>query len=96
MFIHCFAFRWKDGTTEAQKEQAALEIRALQGQIPGLLETLVGVNTSPRGRGYEFGGVMRFTSRAAFTFYNDHPAHEQLLTWLLPIIDPMELDFEIP
>ena len=48
MFIHMFAFRWKQGVTEDQKQRVVNEIRKLQGQIPGLLETSVGFNVSPR------------------------------------------------
>lgn len=94
MYIHIFAFKWRPVTTEAQKEQAAEEIRAFQGTIPDLLETAVGVNRSPRGQGYTFGGVMKFQDRAAYETYATHPAHEALLSWLLPLIEPMELDFE--
>src|SRR5882724_2712247 len=49
MYMHMFAFRWKPGVTEEQKRRVVAEIRALQGQIPGLLETAVGMNISPRG-----------------------------------------------
>lgn len=40
MVIHTFAFRWKPGVTQDQKQRAITEIRNLQGRIPGLLETL--------------------------------------------------------
>jgi hypothetical protein len=94
MFIHTFAFRWKPTITDDQKQHAIQEIRALQGQIPGLLETLVGVNISPRSQGYELGGVMKFADRASLDAYGDHPVHQKLLTWLMPLIDPLEVDFE--
>jgi hypothetical protein len=94
MVIHTFSFRWKPGTTDAQKQRAQTEIQALQGQIPGLLETYTGVNFSPRSQGYEFGGVMKFTDRATLEAYGTHPIHQQLLSWLMPLIDPVELDFE--
>jgi hypothetical protein len=93
MCIHVFAFRWKPGVTEEQKEKVAIEIRKLQGQIPGLLETYVGKNFSPKGQGYEFGGVMKFTDRAALDAYGPHPVHQQLLDWLVPLIEPLEVDF---
>lgn len=93
MFIHLFAFQWKPEVTQPQKERAASEIRKLQGQIPGLLETFVGHNLSPREGGYEFGGVMKFSDQAALDAYGGHPAHQRLLTWLLPLIDPIEVDF---
>ncbi|MDQ2834896.1 MAG: Dabb family protein [Acidobacteriota bacterium] len=94
MVIHTFYFRWKPATTPAEKQRAQTEIRALQGQIPGLLETLVGVNFSPRSQGYELGGIMKFADRAALESYADHPVHQKLLSWLKPLIDPVELDFE--
>ncbi len=94
MVVHTFAFRWKAGVREDQKVRTLAEIRGLQGQIPGLLETCVGVNVSPRSQGYELGGVMKFTDRAALDAYGGHPAHQKLLQWLMPLIDPIEVDFE--
>ena len=94
MIIHTFAFRWKKGVSESQKLRAIAEIRRLQGQIPGLLETCVGVNFSPRSQGYELGGVMKFTDRSALEAYGGHPIHQELLQWLMPLIDPIEVDFE--
>jgi hypothetical protein len=94
MFIHMFAFRWKPGVTEDQKQCVITEIRKLQGQIPGLVETSVGVNTSPRGQGYELGGVMKFADQSALDVYESHPSHQRLLNWLIPLIDPIEVDFE--
>jgi hypothetical protein len=93
MCIHVFAFRWKPEVTEQQKEKVASDIRKLQGQIPGLLETYVGKNFSSKGQGYEFGGVMKFSDRAALDAYGPHPVHQKLLEWLVPLIEPLELDF---
>lgn len=95
MYIHCFAFRWKPDVKEKEMERAAREIQNLQGQIPGLLETYVGKNISSRGQGYTFGGVMKFTDKASLDAYGPHPVHQKLLEWLVPLIDPMELDFEV-
>lgn len=94
MYIHAFAFRWKPGVTDEQKQRVAAEIRKLQGQIPGLLETWVGVNISPRGKGYELGGVMKFADRASLDAYAAHPVHQKLVAWLMPLIEPLEIDFE--
>jgi antibiotic biosynthesis monooxygenase (ABM) superfamily enzyme len=91
-FFHVFAFQWKPEATDAQKEKATHDIRAFQGIIPGLLETHVGPNISPRGKGYTFGGVMRFTDQAALDAYVKHPSHQALLVWLVPLIDAIELD----
>jgi hypothetical protein len=93
MYFHIFGFRWKAGATEAQKTQAQADILAFRGKIPGLLEVHVGPNDSPRGQGYTFAGVMRFTGKAAADAYTTHPQHLALLAWLKPLIDPVELDF---
>lgn len=90
--FHVFAFQWKQGTSETQKERAAKEITAFQGQIPGLLQTHVGPNISPRGKGYTFGGIMQFKDKASLEAYVQHPAHQALLAWLVPLIDAIELD----
>ena len=94
MVVHTFAFRWKPNVAPEQKQRAVSEIRNLQGRIPGLLETLVGENISPRSQGYELGGVMKFEDRATLEAYNSHPVHQELLSWLMPLIEPIEVDFE--
>ncbi|HTW80679.1 MAG TPA: Dabb family protein [Terracidiphilus sp.] len=94
MFIHIFGFRWKPAATDADKERAKEAILAFHGQIPGLLDVNAGPNLSPRGQGYAFAGLMTFTSKAAADAYATHPMHLALLDWLVPLIDPVELDFE--
>jgi hypothetical protein len=93
MYIHLFAFRWKPEVTDEQKERVIAEIRNLQGKIPGLLETWVGKNISPRGQGYELGGAMKFADKASLDAYGPHPIHQRLLSWLRPLIEPIEVDF---
>ncbi|HKI13146.1 MAG TPA: Dabb family protein [Candidatus Acidoferrum sp.] len=95
MYVHMFAFRWKPRVTQEQKDRVLAGIRGLQRQIPGLLETAVGANISPRGQGYELGGVMKFADKASLDSYGAHPAHQKLLSWLLPLIEPIEVDFEV-
>jgi len=90
--FHIFAFQWKQGTSQAQKDRARREIAAFQGVIPGLLQTHVGPNISPRGKGYTFGGIMKFKDQASLDAYVQHPAHQALLGWLVPLIDAIELD----
>ena len=93
MYFHIFGFRWKPEATEAQKSRATVEILAFRGVIPGLLEAHVGHNESPRGQGYTFAGVMRFAGKQACEDYTTHPKHLALLSWLTPLIEPVELDF---
>lgn len=94
MFVHIFGFRWKPEATDADKARARKEILALRQVIPGIVGINVGANVSPRGKGYEFVGLMTFTDRDALDAYNTHPAHLALLEWLVPLIDAVELDFQ--
>ena len=95
MVIHTFGFRWRPGVTAAQIAESSKIIRGLQGRIPGLLNTWVGENISPRSQGYEFGGVMQFSDRASLDAYNSHPAHQKVLGFLRPLIEAVEIDFEV-
>src|SRR5262249_40565645 len=90
--FHVFAFQWKPEASNAQKDRATKEIAAFQGVIPGLMQTHVGPNISPRGKGYTFGGIMQFEDEASLNAYFQHPAHLALLKWLVPLIDAVELD----
>lgn len=95
MYTHIFAFRFTVGVTEEQKERIVAAIRKLQEEIPQMLESWVGRNESPRGQGYEMGGVMKFADAAACEAYGAHPAHQKLLGWLMPMIEPIEVDFTV-
>ena len=85
----------KPGVTAAQKERMLTEIRALKTQIPEILESWVGMNESPRGGGYELGGAMKFASSETYEKYGPHPAHQNLVSWLRPLIEPVEIDFPV-
>jgi len=93
MYIHMFAFRFKPGVAQPQKEKIVAEVRKLKKEIPLVLESWVGMNESPRGAGYEMGGIMKFADQAACEAYGAHPAHQKLLSWLLPLVEPIEVDF---
>ena len=93
MYIHMFAFRFKPGITGSKKQEILDAIRRLRAEIPEVLEAHVGLNESPRGQGYEMGGVMKFADAAACARYNAHPVHQKLLSWLVPLIEPIEVDF---
>jgi Stress responsive A/B Barrel Domain len=96
MYIHTFLFQWQPTVTEEMKVRAEQEIRALQGQIPGLLETSYGANVSPRSQGFTHGGVMKFRDKAALDSYTPHPVHQRLVEWLMPLLKlAAELDYEV-
>jgi hypothetical protein len=96
MYIHTFLFQWQPHVTPEVQERAAKDIRAMQGQIPGLLETSYNKNESPRSQGFTHGGVMKFRDAAALEAYFTHPVHQKLVDWLMPLLKvAAELDYEI-
>jgi len=38
---------------------------------------------------------MKFADKATLDSYGGHPAHQKLLSWLMRLIEPIEVDFEI-
>jgi len=96
MYIHTFLFQWQPNVTEEMKGRAAREIHALQGQIPGLLETSYGENISPRSQRFTHGGVMKFRDKGSLDAYSPHPVHQKLVDWLMPLLKlAAELDYEV-
>jgi hypothetical protein len=96
MYIHTFLFQWHPSVTAEMKDRAAREIRALQGQVPGLLETSYGANISPRSQGFTHGGVMKFRDKAALDAYSPNPVHQKVVDGLMPLLKvAAELDYEM-
>ena len=42
-----------------------------------------------------WGGAMKFADKAALDSYGGHPVHQKLVSWLMPMIEPIEVDFEM-
>jgi len=36
---------------------------------------------------------MKFADKNSFEKYGPHPAHQKLVSWLMPLIEPVEVDF---
>lgn len=67
---------------------------AFRGVVDGLSDVFIGSNVSDNAPEYTTTAAMMFASRQAYDAYVVHPAHVALLDWLVPLIDPIELDFE--
>lgn len=94
MFVHVFSFEWKDAATEEDRQRALAQIARLKDDIPEILDLWLGQNVSPTTPHLSTTGVMRFASQDAFRAYCSNPHHTALLEWLVPLIRPVEIDFE--
>jgi len=90
--FHAFGFQWKPEATDAQKERADHQIAALQGRVPGPLQTHVGPILRLAAEATPSWELFQFKDRASLEAYPQHPAHLALLAWLAPLIDAVELD----
>lgn len=93
MFVHIFAFAWKEQATPQDRERAMREIAALPEQIPQVLSLWLGDNVSANAPAYSTSGVMTFADADSYQAYTRHPAHLALLDWLVPLIEALEIDF---
>ena len=93
MIRHTVVFRLKHGrhSTAEQEFLAAADV----------LETIPGVEKFEKLRqvsaknDYHFGFSMEFADRAAYSFYNDHPAHVAFVRdrWIPEVAAFMEIDY---
>lgn len=95
--VHLVLTRLKPAATPEQLQRAIAALRALPGQVPGLLELDCGANVSPdRAQGYGFGLSARFASRADLAAYGPHPAHQAAAARLREVSEELAvLDFEV-
>lgn len=94
MFIHIFAFHWKDSASQQQKQAAIHDIMAFEGTISGLVHLWIGDNRAQGSAQYTTTGTMIFSSELAYQNYTSHALHRDLLTWLVPLIEAIEFDYQ--
>ena len=75
MVEHVVLFKTRPGTPPEQVQAMVDGLRALRGQIPGIVDLTCGHNFCDRNQGYNVGLVVRFESREALAVYLPHPAH---------------------
>lgn len=89
MVEHLVLFRF--GRHVVSEEIAALfgDLRRLAQDIEGITRFRGGAYTSPEGlnQGWTHGFVMTFSSEAARNVYLTHPAHQQVVDKLLPLLE---------
>ncbi|RYL94392.1 Dabb family protein [Sporolactobacillus sp. THM7-4] len=97
MIEHIVLFKFKDETTEAQKEEGAKRLRHLIHELPGILDIQAGRNYSTRGKGYSMALTVRFQSKADHERYTPSPEHQAVVSYLkeIGLIDSLAVDFEI-
>jgi antibiotic biosynthesis monooxygenase (ABM) superfamily enzyme len=96
MVEHIVLFKFKETTTQAEKEEGMRRLKALKDKLPGIVDLQVGHNFSDRGKGYTMGLVVRFESKKALEHYGPSPEHQAVVQYLDQIgcNDKLAVDFE--
>ena len=95
MFIHVLALHWKRNATDAQKDQAVVDIRALADNVPGIIELHVGPNLAVHSQGYELVVFFKFAGLAAFKNFSVHHLHDSFVLSYASLLEVVVLDLEI-
>jgi hypothetical protein len=97
MIHHIALFAWKPGVTRAQEAAIGAELTGLKARIPGIVSASFGRQNSPEGlgKGMDVGLAVVFTDAAARDAYLPHPAHQEVVARLKPLLaDLVVLDYE--
>ncbi len=74
MLIHVVCFKYKAGTTDAQKREHIARLRGLAG-LPGVVDLNAGADIVRSPRSYDTALVVTFADRAALEAYQPHQQH---------------------
>ena len=80
MLEHVVLFKFKPSTSKEEIAKIAEDMKALKGQVEGLVDLSIGDNFSTRNKGFDAGLVVRFTDEKALNAYQEHPEHVRILT----------------
>jgi hypothetical protein len=98
MIMHIALFAWKPGVTMAQEAALGCRLIALRDLVPGILNISFGHQNSPEGLGKDFNAGLSvvFTDAQARDAYLPHPAHQEVVADLLPLLaDVVVVDYDM-
>ncbi len=91
---------WKLATSDAaeraeQVERIAHDLRALRGVVPEILDLSIGPDVLGAATA-DIGLVADFADVEALQAYQVHPAHQEIVSYLRPLVSGrMSVDFEV-
>lgn len=90
-------FESADGHDRAANAVRAKErLLALKGKIPVIRTLEVGVDVLRSERSYDLCLIATFDTLADLTFYNDHPAHREIVEFMKKVREKaISVDFEV-
>ncbi|HEY7418946.1 MAG TPA: Dabb family protein [Ktedonobacteraceae bacterium] len=95
MITHIVLLQPKPETTREELEEVLERVKALKGQVPGLLTVQAGANRHNAHQGYTYGFVMQFENEEHLRAYSPHPAHKAVSPDLRRLCTAL-LNFDLP
>jgi len=76
MLVHIVCWKYKNETTDAERDEHRARLQALVGVIPEIVSFEVGADILHLDRSFDTGLVATFADRAALDAYTVHPDHQ--------------------
>ncbi len=97
---HIVLWRLKEsalGNSRSENARAMKEkLESLQGIIPGLLKAEVGIDFGRGEQSFDVALYSEFDSRESLRGYQDHPAHQEIVSFIREVrLDRCLVDYEI-
>lgn len=98
MIRHVVSFHFNSGAPQSTRAAMAEGLASLPGKIPVIRKWSQGFNLIASDRHYDFCLVGDFDSPADLQIYQNHPAHQEVITTLIRPITAgvVVVDFELP
>lgn len=80
MQIHIALYRWKNGTTEEDINEALQMIASLEKKVPDIVEISCAKNESKYSEGYSHIILVRGKTAESLAAYRTHPDHDRAAT----------------
>ena len=96
VYRHVVAFKFKEGTTDAQIKSIVAGFADLPNKIDAIIGYEHGLNVSPEGhdQGFTHVFIVTFKDKTGLDIYLPHPAHKAFVEKLLPILEqPFVVDY---
>ncbi len=78
MLTHIVCWKYREETTQQQREEHIAKLRNLPNVIPNIISFNVGVDILHLERSFDTGLVAIYPDRAALDFYTVHPDHQEV------------------
>lgn len=82
MIRHVAVFRFREGVTPEQKEEAVRRLNSLVDSVPSVRQYTAGLDLGRNPKNWEMCLVAEFDDEAGMEEYFSHPAHDEVASFI--------------